>query len=271
MAVARTGRSRRKAATLLVLALLGGAASPLLAQDALRGKRLYLDVGRLTGAGVSCVDCHLGLPPGLFGISRAANNPAIVEQAVNSVAPMAPLRGRLTSADYADLAAYIGDPGVPSPDLRVTTAGPASVANDTSRLEFGGVASGGASAASTVRLTNHGAVALTLVGAPQLAGNQPQDFPIQATDCVAGSTLQLQQSCSVTLVFRPTGADGARSASVRVAHDWVGGQAAVALLGTAGSAVAPPVGSGGGGSTAPAALAVLAASVLLRARAGRAR
>ena len=56
-------------------------ATPGAAQDALRGKRVYLDTARLANASVSCVDCHLGLPPGLFGIGRAANNPAIVANA----------------------------------------------------------------------------------------------------------------------------------------------------------------------------------------------
>src|SRR3712207_3732517 len=63
---------------------------------------------------------HLPLPPGAFGTSRAAGRPEIVAQAVNSIAPMAPLRGRLTAQDYAALAAFIGDPEVPSPALRLT-------------------------------------------------------------------------------------------------------------------------------------------------------
>ena len=84
--------------------------APAAAQDALRGKRLYLDTARVTGAPVSCVDCHRALPPGLFGIGSAANNPAIIANALNSIPQMAPLRGRLTAADIADVAAYIGNP-----------------------------------------------------------------------------------------------------------------------------------------------------------------
>lgn len=255
----------------IVLALLGlAAAGPVAAQDAQRGKRLYLDVGRITGAGVSCVDCHLGLPPGLFGIGRAANTPSIIEQAVNSVPLMAPLRGRLGVTDYADLAAFIGDPDVPSPDARVASSGPAAIANDSSRLEFGNLAAGGTSVASNVRLTNAGAVALSLTGPPRLAGNQPGDFSIASTDCGAGLVLGAQQSCSTTIVFRPTGADGPRTASLQVPHDWVGGQSAVALIGTAGTAgnpTAPPVGNAGGGGAmhiAGLALLLLAAGVVRR-------
>jgi hypothetical protein len=47
------------------------------------------------------------LPGGAFGIGRAANSPQIVENAVNTVAPMVPFRGRPSSTDFADPAAFI--------------------------------------------------------------------------------------------------------------------------------------------------------------------
>ena len=205
-----------------------------LAQDALRGKRLYLDAARVVGSTVSCVDCHGGLPGGLFGIGRAANDAAAVERAVNAVPQMTPLRGRLSARDYTDLAAYIGNPAVPSPALRSVISGPAATSS-AERLDFGVVSRDAQSAASRWHIVNEGSVGLTVTGAPQLRGNHPQDFVIVASDCSAGRTLLAGASCSVDLAFRPLEGVDARQAAVAVAHDWVGGEIAVALAG----AVAP--------------------------------
>lgn len=236
---------------LLAFALL--AASTAKAQDALRGKRLYLDAARVVGSGVSCVDCHGGLPGGVFGIGRAANNPAIVENAVNSVAAMTPFRGRLAAADYADLAAYIGQPAVPSAVVRITTSLPGGAAGADDRIEFGDIAAGATSGVATLRITNAGAVAFAVTAAPVLAGANAGEFSIEATDCATAITLAATQSCRVDLRFRPAGVAGARTARVGVSHDWVGGAAAVALLGNVPSTAQPPgtspssPGSGGGG------------------------
>jgi hypothetical protein len=243
------------------------------AQDALNGKRLYFDVGRLRDAGSSCVDCHFALP-GLFGIGRAANDPARIQQAVNSIPQMNALRGRLTAADYADLAAYIGQPNVPSPELRVSTSG---ASND--RIDFGQVAAG-ASAAGQMRLANGGALPLRLTSLPQVVGEHALDFSI-VTGSSCSSTAAQQgalgpgTSCVVELRFAPPpGAAGPRRAAVRIEHDWIGGQAAVALLGEAqptGNPAAPPIGSGsgsgsgsgGGGALASDALGSLGLPALL--------
>ena len=53
---------------LLACLALAVAAHPALGQDALRGKRLYHEVGRLSGAGVSCTFmtmCPAPLPSAL--------------------------------------------------------------------------------------------------------------------------------------------------------------------------------------------------------------
>ncbi|HSQ09565.1 MAG TPA: hypothetical protein VLN25_02960, partial [Burkholderiaceae bacterium] len=256
---------RCAAAALMALAV----PTESLAQDALHGKRLYLDAARVRGSGVSCVDCHGGLPGGLFGIGRAANDPAAVERAVNAVPQMTPLRGRLGAQDYADLAAYLGNPTVPSPALRSLVSGPAATSS-ADRLDFGVVSRNAQSTASRWHIVNEGSVGLTVTGAPQLRGHHPQDFVIIASDCSAGRTLMAGASCSVDLAFRPLDGVDTRQAAVAVAHDWVGGEAAVAL---AGAVVAAPVspapsasaGGGGGG----AALGLLCA--LLTAAAARRR
>jgi mono/diheme cytochrome c family protein len=244
--------------------LLPAAAS---AQDALAGKRLYLDVSRLRGTGVSCVDCHGGLPGGAFGIGRAANDAAAVERAVNSIPQMTPLRGRLGGSDFADLAAYIGRPSVPSPVLRSATIGAASTTAD--RIDFGAVAAASASRPGRWMLVNDGAVALTVLGTPTLRGSHPADFRIIATDCAAGLSLPGGAACSVDIEFRPQAGAGNRQAAIAVAHDWVSGEIALALTGEAvaangsspvtgpsSAAVAP---TGGGGSVSVLFLAALCA------------
>jgi mono/diheme cytochrome c family protein len=255
-------------------AVLG--AAPVVAQDALAGKRLYLDAARLRGTGVSCVDCHGGLPGGAFGIGRSANDPTAVERAVNSIPQMTPFRGRLQASDYADLAAFIGRPDVPSPLMRTTTSGPA--ARGAKRLQYEAQVVGSTSAVSRWQLTNDGAVALRLTGPVLLRGEHAADFAAVASDCTAGRTLAAGATCSVELAFRPQSA-GARRAAAAVPHDWIGGETALALLGdgTAGPAPPPattaPLGTGGGGGASGVGLllALALVSSLRHARAARSR
>ncbi len=249
----------------LVVAL--GLTADAAAQDALRGKRVYLDTARIVNASVSCVDCHRGLPPGLFGIGRAANNPAIVANALNAIPQMAPLRGRLSAQDIADVAAYIGNPTVPSPVLLIATLSPGGAAG-SDRLDFGTVPSGQASARATVQLRNDGALPLQITSSVRIVGPQPAEFTLVDTSCAA-AILGAGQSCEIGLTFRPApGATGVRSAAVQIDHDWVGGIAAAALLGTAeASAANPPVGnsgSGGGGALGLCLLIGVAALATLR-------
>jgi len=214
-----------------VVLLLVGAAPPALAQDALRGKWLYQDVGRLSGAGVSCIDCHGGLPGALHGMGKVAGNPAAIAYALGAISPMTPLRGHLTERDMADIAAYVAYPAVPSPEPRITTAGPAATPYTADRLEFAAAPDGTSSPPSTVRLTNAGALPLRLAAAPALAGPAAEQFAITATDCAAGTILAQQQSCAVDIVFHPKGDPGLRAASLGLAHDWILGGVNVALIG----------------------------------------
>jgi hypothetical protein len=242
----------------------------VLAQDALAGKRLYLDVSRLRGTGVSCVDCHGGLPPGLFGIGRAANDPAAVERAVGSIPQMTPLRGRLTAQDYADLAAYIGNPAVPSPFLAsgVGVRGAAPTVAD--RVDFGAATVGQDPVSARIVFSNTGMLSMSWKSPPRIVGPQAAEFAITSSGCAGGQPLAAGASCEIGVTFRPNDtATGLRTAALQVDHDWVGATAALALLGTAESsaAVAPVTSAGGGGSMGGALLA-LAAAMLRRARAG---
>ena len=211
----------------LLLACAGSAD----AQDALRGKRLYHDVGRLSGSGVSCIDCHGGLPGALHGLAKAAGRPGAIDYALNSIQQMLPLRGRLSAADMADLAAYIANPAIASPELRLGTAGPGSIAWSTERIEYPTSSPGMVLPASSIRLSNAGTLPLQLQSAPALDGPHAAEFAILESDCRAGMVLDASQACAIRVTFRPRGPEGLRSASVGIAHDWIGGSVHVALIG----------------------------------------
>jgi mono/diheme cytochrome c family protein len=211
-------------------AALLGTAAPAEAQSSLAGKRLYLDAGSLRDTGVSCVDCHGGYPPGLFGIGRAANLPAAVEAAVNTIPQMEPLRGRLGAADYADLAAYLGDPSVPSPQVRVRLAG--GTGSPLSLLDFGEVAPG-AEAVRTVLFENAGTVSLQVLTTWVIDGTDAGDFSLRDETCAATAALAPGASCQVAIGFAPRSGPGRRSARARIEHDWVRSPAALALRGDA--------------------------------------
>ena len=97
------------------------------AQDANRGAQLYL---RLTGGVQSCVSCHGPDPTqGRNNILRAADNPAALQKALNTVGVMGYLKAALGEGDVADLSAYLGRvaddvqpggaPGRLAPDARL--------------------------------------------------------------------------------------------------------------------------------------------------------
>jgi cytochrome c553 len=67
------------------------------AQSVSHGQTLYTQ---------TCITCH-GLPP-VGGPELAANNPALISQAINGLVPqMSFLRGVYSSSDLADIAAFI--------------------------------------------------------------------------------------------------------------------------------------------------------------------
>jgi hypothetical protein len=206
---------------------LAAAAFPALGQDALRGKRLYHEVGRLSGAGVSCIDCHGGVPGALHGIGRVADDPDRIDYAIGAVTQMTPLRGRLSWQDMADIAAYVARPGVASPEPRVATSGSATLPFVTDRLEF----THAGATAGTVRLSNAGVVPLRLEAAPALAGEHAAQFAITETTCAQGLVLHKDDSCTVTVVFSPDAGPGLRVAVLRLVHDWIGAGANVPLIG----------------------------------------
>ena len=122
---------RRGGLTLLLFAAQGLAAG----QDALRGKRLYYDISALTPAPVSCVECHGAYPGAVHGIGRAANEPHAIRYALGAIPQMARLGEHLSAQDIADIAAYLGAPDVPSPQLVLVSDGPGADHGAQGRLE----------------------------------------------------------------------------------------------------------------------------------------
>ncbi|HUL96863.1 MAG TPA: cytochrome c [Usitatibacter sp.] len=73
-------------------------AAPLAqAQSVGHGQTLYMSI---------CINCH-GFPPG-GGPELAANNPGLIDTALNIIAQMRPFRSQLSESDVADIAAYLG-------------------------------------------------------------------------------------------------------------------------------------------------------------------
>jgi hypothetical protein len=199
------------------------------AADALNGKSLYLNGP--VGGGTSCSSCHGPSPAAnVNGILAAANNPSVISNAfsANKGGMGTLFNGHFTTAEIADLAAFIGNPTV--------TAAPAAAVNPAS-LSFSATTIGQSASALATTLSNTGNAALT-VGTLSLSGAAAGDYAISGGTCANGASLAAGASCTVQIGFKPAAA-GARSASLVIAHNATGGSSTVALSGT-GNAVAQP-------------------------------
>mgnify|MGYP001806280931 CR=1 FL=1 len=151
--------------------VLATAVSSTVAQDANRGAQLYL---RLTGGVQSCVSCHGPDPTqGRNNILRAADNPAALQKALNTVGVMGYLKAALGEGDVADLSAYLGRVAVMS-----SATAPLAVWPPT--LDFGTLSLGWASPVHRVLIENRSPSSLTLPSMRITAG----PFTLQ-TDCPA--------------------------------------------------------------------------------------
>jgi hypothetical protein len=218
-----TGLHRSLYAVLAVLAFVPA----VHAADALNGKNLYLN-GPTTG-GTSCASCHGPSPANnVNGILAAANSPSVITSAFNAnKGGMGTLfNGKFTTAEIADLAAFIGNPSV--------TAAPAAAVNPAS-LSFAATTIGQSASPLATTLSNTGNAALT-VGTLTLSGAAAADYTIGGGTCANGTSLAAGANCTVQVAFKPSAA-GARGASLVIAHNATGGSSTVALSGT-GNAVA---------------------------------
>jgi hypothetical protein len=218
-----TGLHRSLYAVLAVLAFVPA----VHAADALNGKNLYLNGP--TSGGTSCASCHGPTPAAnVNGILAAANKPDVITSAfsANKGGMGTLFNGKFTTAEIADLAAFIGNPSV--------TAAPAAAVNPAS-LSFAATTIGQSASPLATTLSNTGNAALT-VGTLTLSGAAAGDYTISGGTCANGTSLAAGANCIVQVAFKPTAA-GARGASLVIAHNATGGSSTVALSGT-GNAVA---------------------------------
>ncbi|MES2741974.1 MAG: choice-of-anchor D domain-containing protein [Pseudomonadota bacterium] len=204
-------------------ALLLGSATAAQAADALNGKSLYAN-GPVAGGAPRCANCHGADPANnALHILRGANDPAALSHAFTSVPAMISFAygSRFSTAEVADLAAYLGNPAV-------VAAPVAELA--PSVLIFGSTSIGQSSAPLSTTLSNSGSAPLTL-GGISLAGAAAADYSVGGGSCAAGATIAPHASCTVQLAFRPTAA-GARSASLNISHNATGAVSTLALSGT---------------------------------------
>jgi hypothetical protein len=93
------------------------------------------------------------------------------------------------------------------------TAQAGALGFDPNPADFGVVAVGATSTAITVKVTNGGTAPLTIT-AVHLGGANPEQFVVAADSCT-GQPIAPATSCSVDVLFRPTGA-GDRSATLDI-------------------------------------------------------
>lgn len=131
--------------------------TPVQAQDAARGARLYLG---LPGGEVSCVECH-GPDPGADRnrLLNAARGPQAIDEALRKAAAMGFLSSLLGPADRADLSAYLGLVAAQSEGRAPAEVWPWGV-------EFGRQTPGSAPPAQSVRFLNRSTSAVAV--APRL-------------------------------------------------------------------------------------------------------
>jgi hypothetical protein len=205
------------------LAVPGVLVSPAAhAADALNGKSLYLNGPR--GGGTACTACHGATPAtNVNGILNGANNPDLISSAwAANLGGMGTLyNGRFTSAEIADLAAFIGNPNV--------TAAPAAAVSPAS-LSFPAATIGQSAGTLAATLSNTGNADLN-VTTLSLSGAAAADYRIAGGTCANGSTLAAGASCTVQVGFTPSAA-GTRAAALVIAHNATGGSSTVTLSGT---------------------------------------
>jgi Abnormal spindle-like microcephaly-assoc'd, ASPM-SPD-2-Hydin len=210
-------------AGLLCLALTFQSGS-VAAQDVNAGRLVYVTPQVSGQLSCSAGSCHTPNP--LLNqnrILKGADDPGAIGLAVSTVAQMAFLRGRLTTQQFVDLAAYIGNPGA-------ATGTPAAQVAPTS-IVFPDTQVGSSAAARQFAITNTGTATLVV---SNVTSSRP-DFSLVST---CGS-IAANASCNVSVGFSPSAA-GAVSGTITVSHNATGGSSTVAVSGNGIQPVAQP-------------------------------
>jgi mono/diheme cytochrome c family protein len=195
-----------RAARALAGALLTAAAVHASAADPQRGAMLFA-TPPASGL-LACADCH-GADPQVnnFGNIWAGRNAvALIQRAVQAnTGGMGYFGGFYGSADFADIAAYLGN-------------APAALVFDPTEL-------GRDSAPQSVSITTS-----TKIGVGALQLRTEGDFVVSGSSC--GTELPRFANCAVDLSFRPSAA-GQRSGSLLITHDGTPTPVRIALAGLA--------------------------------------
>lgn len=204
-------------AALLLRSLVAGlaiVAFSVQAQNVNNGFALYNAI--LVPGNPNCASggCH-GPDPSM-NQNRILNgdDPSGIAYAIATVRQMSFLRGRLTSAELADLAAYIANPGA------VTSAPRLQVSPES--IDFGAVAVG---TGETRALTLMNAGSGTLTVSEVRTSDAP--FNAAAAGCAA---LGPGQACTVNVEFRPT-APGMAGGTLTILHNAANSPSSVAISG----------------------------------------
>lgn len=132
---AGSGCSPGMRAILLSIAGLCCASPAAFAADPVRGQTLYLNY---------CAVCHGAPPSPGAGPLLAANNPALIQSAINGLVPQMSVLRFLTADQIADIAAYIGTLSAPPPPPPPPPPAPDPVPTlDYTDLWYGGEAQSG--------------------------------------------------------------------------------------------------------------------------------
>jgi cytochrome c553 len=205
------------------------------AGDAWNGKSVYLLPTPAYAAYKSCGDSSCHGPSGTnagdknYGkVAGGANNPTKINNAIRNGTMTNAWLLAMTAQQIADVAAFLGNPGVTGP-----SAAPVAALSTTS-LSFGSTTVGGVSAAQSVTLSNSGTAALSLAS----IASSNAAFRVAGGTCAAGGTVGPGASCTVSMTFNPT-ASGAANGTLTLTHNASPTTSTVALSGSGAAAAAP--------------------------------
>ncbi|TXD68050.1 cytochrome c [Mitsuaria sp. TWR114] len=123
-----------------------------------------------------CAACHTVASTAV--VDRGRNNPAMIQNAINTIPAMtAAVSGNVSATDLADIAAYLG--------------------NSPASISFAQTTVGQTSAVSTVTIS-----ASRLAALSSLTAVASGDFAVQGGSC--GTSVPAGTSCTVGVVFKPT-------------------------------------------------------------------
>ena len=201
----------------LVFTVLSSSAQ---AQNVSNGKTLYITPQVSGQLSCSNAQCHTADPTvNQNRIKDGANNPTAISTAINSIAQMAFLKGKLTTSQLSDLAAYIANPNA-------TNTAPVATLSSTN-VGFGSVSTGSISSQQSVTLTNTGAATLQL----SAISISTTEFVRVGGTCTPTTALAVSGNCTMILSFTPAAA-GVRSATLTITHNATVTTSTASLAGT---------------------------------------